>query len=77
MWEHLQWPAMATSLIASVLMTSSESKRRNIAFWLFLVSNVAWVGWGIHVKARALIAMQVGLIAINVVGMVKTKLEAE
>ena len=77
MWEHLQWPAMATSLMASLLMTSSESKRRNIAFWLFLVSNVAWIGWGIYVKAWALIAMQVGLIAINTVGMVKTKLEAE
>jgi hypothetical protein len=39
-----------------------------VGFWLFLLSNVLWVVWGIHARAYALIALQVCLAVMNVRG---------
>jgi len=44
--EALQWPAMITTIAAAWLVGSSSIRRRRAGFWLFLCSNVLWVGWG-------------------------------
>lgn len=64
----LQWPAMLTTVTASWLICSTARRRRSVAFWIFLASNVLWVAWGWHDHAYALIALQVCLAAINVHG---------
>ena len=69
----LQWPATALTMAASWCVASSDERRRNWGFWLFLISNVLWVAWGLHDKAYALVAMQFGLAALNIRGATKTK----
>ena len=64
----LQWPAMAVTLIASWLVASSNEPQRAWGFWLFFLSNALWIFWGWHTAAWALVALQIGLIAINVRG---------
>jgi hypothetical protein len=71
--DHLQWPAMAASLLAAWLVASNKKHRRNIGFWVFLVSNVLWTLWGLHDGAWALIALQVALAALNIRGVAKTE----
>ena len=71
--EHIQWPAMIVTIIAAWLMASNRKKRRNIGFWLFLLSNVLWTTWGINEKAWALVALQLGLAAMNIRGAMKTE----
>lgn len=66
--DHIQWPAMIVTIIAAWLMASPRKKRRNIGFWLFLLSNVLWTTWGINEKAWALVALQLGLAAMNIRG---------
>lgn len=46
--------------------------RRHIGFWLFLLSNVLWVVWGIYSAAPALVVLQVALAAMNIRGAKKT-----
>jgi len=69
----IQWPAFAASLAAAWLVASTDKHRRNIGFWIFLLSNVLWVAWGLHTSAWALIALQVCLAALNIRGLFKTE----
>ena len=69
----LQWPAMAVTVVAAWLVASTRPARRHAGFWLFLASNVLWVAWGLHAGAWALIALQVGLAALNIRGLFKTE----
>lgn len=72
-WVNLvQWPAMGITLAASWLVASTKESRRNIGFWIFLLSNVLWVVWGLHDGAFALVALQVGLAGLNIRGAIKT-----
>lgn len=71
--DFLQWPAMVVTLAASWLVASRSAVRRNVGFWVFLASNVLWVAWGWHAGAHALIALQVGLAAMNIRGALKTE----
>ncbi|MGJ7521156.1 hypothetical protein ACSFA0_11740 [Variovorax sp. LT1P1] len=71
--DIVQWPAFAASLVAAYLVGSSAKGRRNAGFWVFLLSNLLWVVWGVHTQAWALIALQVGLAALNVRGLFKTE----
>lgn len=70
--DLLQWPAFAASVAAAYLVGSNARGRRNTGFWIFLLSNVLWVIWGLHVQAWALIALQVCLAALNIRGLFKT-----
>ncbi|MDA7415029.1 hypothetical protein PGB34_01505 [Xenophilus arseniciresistens] len=72
----LQWPAFAASLAAAWLVGSNTRRRRNIGFWVFLLSNVLWIAWGWHTQAWALIALQLGLVVLNVRGLFKTEDQA-
>ncbi len=71
--DLLQWPAMVVTLLASWLVASRSAVRRNVGFWVFLASNGLWVAWGLHAGAYALIALQVGLAALNIRGAIKTE----
>jgi hypothetical protein len=75
MLDWVQWPAMAVTLLASWLVASSQEPRRKLGFWVFLASNVLWVAWGVGAAAYALIALQVGLAALNIRGAVKARRE--
>ncbi len=70
--DLVQWPAMAVTLLAAWLVASDKLARRNLGFWLFLASNVMWIVWAWHVGGTALVALQVGLAAMNIRGAMKT-----
>jgi hypothetical protein len=63
-----QWPAMALTAVAAWLVGSRSAVKRNVGFWIFLVSNVLWIVWGWHVQAYALILLQVCLALLNIRG---------
>jgi hypothetical protein len=69
----LQWPAMVVTLLASWLVASKDERKRHWGFWVFLLSNVLWVAWGWHADALALIALQLGLAALNIRGARKSE----
>jgi hypothetical protein len=75
--DLLQWPAMAATIIAAWLVASLSKRRREIGFWCFLLSNALWIAWGWHDGAYALIALQVGLAALNVRGAYKNDPETK
>jgi len=70
---HLQWPAMATTVIAAWLVASQAKRNREIGFWCFLISNVLWMVWGWHDRAYALVILQLALAALNVRGAYKNE----
>ena len=72
MQSLIQWPAMVASVLAAWLVASSHERKRSWGFWVFLVSNVLWVIWGIHDHAYALIFLQVCLAGMNIRGLKKT-----
>ena len=70
--DLIQWPAMIVTVAASWYVASNSKGRRNFGFWLFLVSNILWVVWGIYAHAYALIVLQVCLAIMNIRGAKKT-----
>lgn len=73
----LQWPAMVVTVTAAWLVASNSEKRRNVGFWVFLLSNALWVIWGFTASAYALIVLQIALAAMNIRGAKKTDDAAE
>jgi hypothetical protein len=71
-----QWPAMLITVIAAWFVASTQRRRRRIGFWLYLVSNVLWVVWGLHTHAYALILLQVCLAVMNIRGERKAAAQA-
>jgi hypothetical protein len=71
--DAIQWPAMAVTLVAAWLVASRQPSRRAHGFWWFIASNILWVIWGWNAHAWALIALQVGLFALNVRGAIKNE----
>lgn len=71
--DFLQWPAMLITLVASWLVASRSKGHRNIGFWVFLLSNVLWIVWGVQSQSWALVTLQVGLMAMNIRGARKTE----
>ena len=71
--DALQWPAMVATLAAAWLVASQSKAKRNWGFRCFILSNVLWLVWGWHDKAYALMALQVGLFALNLRGIRKTE----
>jgi hypothetical protein len=72
-WNLLQWPAMVVTIAASWLVACTAKRQRNIGFWVFLVSNVLWIAWGLFSGAPALVTLQVCLAAMNIRGAMKTE----
>ncbi|WP_422650892.1 hypothetical protein [Cupriavidus sp. H18C1] len=71
--DMLQWPAMAITVAATWLIGSRIATRRKVGFWVFLLSNLLWVVWGLHTSAYALVVLQFALAALNLRGMRKAK----
>ena len=71
--DLMQWPAMLATVLAAWLVGSNAKSRRNAGFWVFLSSNLLWVLWGWYDGASALIALQIGLAALNIRGVSKTE----
>ena len=67
----LQWPAMVVTVAAAWLVASTQEARRKTGFWVFLVSNVLWIVWGLGSGALALVTLQVCLAAMNIRGAAK------
>ena len=66
--DLIQWPAMIVTVLAAWYVASGKPERRKHGFWLFMISNVLWVIWGVHAQAYALITLQVCLGAMNIRG---------
>ena len=62
---------MAVSLYAAYLIGSQRAGRRVFGFWMFILSNLLWIVWGVHDEAWALIALQAALMAMNIRGIWK------
>jgi hypothetical protein len=73
LWDLVQWPAMAATLASTWLVGSTNKGRRMFGFYTFLVSNALWITWGWHDSAWALVALQVGLAALNIRGASKNE----
>ena len=69
----LQWPAMIVTVGAAWLVASQRKFKRNWGFWLFLLSNLLWVVWGLHDGAYALILLQICLALLNIRGAMKNR----
>jgi hypothetical protein len=69
----VQWPAMLVTLIAAWMVASNRQFKRNWGFWLFLLSNVLWIVWGLSARAWALIGLQVGLAVLNIRGALRNR----
>ncbi|NHZ65139.1 hypothetical protein [Massilia genomosp. 1] len=66
MFALLEWPAMAISLAAAWWMGSTKAGKRIVAFCMLIVGNLMWIAWGWGEAAWALIALNLGLLALNV-----------
>ena len=66
--DLLQWPAMLVTVVSTWLVGSDDAGRREVGFWLFLLSNALWIAWGWHDAAWALVALHVALAAFNIRG---------
>ncbi len=75
--DAAQWPAMAATLIAAWLVGSQSASKRRWGFGWFILSNILWIVWGWHAAAFALIALQVGLFALNIRGGRKNESSAQ
>ena len=71
--DALQWPAMVVTVLASWLVASSQSSRRNVGFWMFMGSNVLWIAWGLYRAVPALVTLQLCLAVMNIRGAWKTE----
>jgi hypothetical protein len=71
--DWIQWPAMVITVIAAWMIGSQRKFKRNWGFWLFLLSNVLWIIWGVGDGAYALIVLQLALAALNIRGAVKNQ----
>jgi hypothetical protein len=73
MLDLLQWPAMVITVVSAGLVASRSARKRKVGFWCFLASNVAWIVWGWHADAYALIVLQFALAALNIRGVYKNE----
>ncbi len=72
-FAYLEWPAMLISLAAAWWLGSKKPEKRIFAFGLLIVGNLMWIAWGWTDGAWALIALNVGLMALNVRAIMKNE----
>lgn len=72
-WDFMQWPAMAVTVFASWLLTSTTKRRRFAGFVCFLVSNVLWVLWAVPAGVYAVVLLQICLALLNMRGLQKNQ----
>jgi hypothetical protein len=59
------------TLLSTWLVAGQSKLKRQLGFWIFLLSNILWVAWGWHDHAWALVALQFGLALLNIRGVAK------
>ena len=64
---------MAISLGAAYWMGSKKASKRIVAFWMLIAGNLLWIAWGWGDSAYALIALNVGLLGLNIRGIMKNE----
>ena len=64
---------MAVSLVAAYWMGSKKADKRIVAFLMLSAGNLMWIAWGWGEDAFALIALNVGLLLLNVRGILKNE----
>lgn len=64
---------MAATLLSAWLVAGLSKTKRRWGFWIFLLSNALWIGWGWHDHAIALIVLQVRLAFLNLRGVSKNE----
>lgn len=64
---------MVVTVLAAWFVASQRKFKRNWGFWVFLLSNVLWIAWGLNDGAYALIVLQVCLAFLNVRGAMKNR----
>jgi len=64
---------MVATIAGAWLVASRTARKRAVGFWIFLLSNVLWVAWGLHDHAYALVGLQFFLAALNVRGVRKNE----
>ena len=69
--DTLQWPALLVTIAAAWMVSTDARRKRLQGFYLFLVSNVLWIAWGLHDHAYAVVGLQLFLGVTNVHGIVK------
>ena len=74
---YLEWPAMAITLAAAWWMGSTKPQKRIVAFGMLIVGNLMWIGWGWGDEAWALIALNLGLLALNIRAIMKNEEEVK
>ena len=57
-FDAIQWLAMVVTVIAAWMVGSQKKFKRNWGFWLFLLSNVLWIIWGLHDHAYAVLGQK-------------------
>ncbi|RRV10827.1 hypothetical protein EGJ27_02755 [Pseudomonas sp. v388] len=71
--EWVQWPAMMAIVLAAWLVGSKRAERRTMAFAVFIIGNLLWVLWGLHVEAYAVALLDIVLCGMNVRGFLKNR----
>lgn len=64
---------MAITLVAAWWMGSKQASKRVVAFAMLIVGNLMWMAWGWGESAWALIALNLGLLAMNIRGIIKNE----
>jgi hypothetical protein len=64
---------MLVSLVAAYWLGSTAAKKRVIAFVMLIVGNLMWIAWGWGEEAWALIALNLGLMGLNVRAIIKNE----
>ena len=68
LWDAVQWPAMLVTVAAAWFVASGRRPRRAAGVWLFLLSNLLWIVWGVGAHAWGLVVLQVCLAGTNIRG---------
>lgn len=63
----LEWTGCLTGLCGAALL-ALKNRYSGWGFALFLVSNVAWIAYGIATHANGLIVMQIGFTITSALG---------
>lgn len=70
MIEILEWAGCLTGLCGAALL-ALNNRYSGWGFVLFLVSNIAWIVFGLSTHATGMVVMQIGFTATSLIGVWK------
>lgn len=69
--KTLEYTAAATGILGACLITSLSPQWRTVAFAIWLVSNGAWIIWGLRGRHFGMVGMQSMFMVTSVIGFCK------